>query len=167
MLCFTFDTNCMYAIEEGRPEAKKLLHCVDAARLKKIDLALLAISASEKQKGGAYLTSFEAFKTRVANIGLSDFELLKPMGYYDVTYWDWAIYVDDETLNLEKEIHKILFPKQTFEFHCPIDDPLHDLQWRKWINRKCDTQALWCHIHYARDVFVTSDSNFFRRWKDL
>ena len=30
----------------------------------------------------------------------------------------------------------------------------------KWINAKCDVQALWSHIHYRRQVFDASYANF-------
>ena len=36
---------------------------------------------------------------------------------------------------------------------------------REWINKKCDVQAMWCHIHYSGDAFVTSDTNFHKHTK--
>ena len=30
----------------------------------------------------------------------------------------------------------------------------------RWLNAKCDVQALWCHIREGDGVFVTSDRNF-------
>lgn len=30
----------------------------------------------------------------------------------------------------------------------------------KWLNAKCDVQAMWSHIHASNDVFVTEDQDF-------
>jgi hypothetical protein len=34
-----------------------------------------------------------------------------------------------------------------------------------WRNHKCDVLAMWCHIHYGGDVFVTTDRNFMKASK--
>lgn len=35
----------------------------------------------------------------------------------------------------------------------------------KWLNAKCDVLALWSHIYYGGDIFVTSDENFHKEKK--
>jgi hypothetical protein len=35
----------------------------------------------------------------------------------------------------------------------------------KWRNAKCDVLALWSHIRFNGDVFVTSDKNFWKQKK--
>ena len=30
---------------------------------------------------------------------------------------------------------------------------------------KCDVLAMWCHITFGGDIFITSDRNFFRKTK--
>ena len=43
----------------------------------------------------------------------------------------------------------------------PHDDPsVVEAEWR---NRKCDVLALWCHLNYGGDIFVTTDTNFMKR----
>jgi len=37
----------------------------------------------------------------------------------------------------------------------------------KWKNAKCDVQALWSHIQYCREIFVTSDKNFHLQSKKI
>jgi hypothetical protein len=34
-----------------------------------------------------------------------------------------------------------------------------------WLNRICDVQSMWCHLHYQNDIFVTSDGNFHKATK--
>jgi len=35
----------------------------------------------------------------------------------------------------------------------------------KWRNAKCDVLALWRHIHFNGDIFITSDKNFHQQRK--
>lgn len=60
MLTFTLDTNCAIAIAigEGRPEAKAIRALADAHARGKANVALVAITASERQKDGEPLESF-------------------------------------------------------------------------------------------------------------
>jgi len=37
--------------------------------------------------------------------------------------------------------------------------------WKKWLNAKCDVLALWSHIWYKGDIFVTRDEIFFNTTK--
>lgn len=164
MLTFTLDTNCIIAVEEERAEApavRKLsaAHATGTARV-----AVVAISASERQREGGRLHSFFTFEERLARLDLAHLELLFPMAYLDVAYLDRCVLADDAMLDLERRIHEVLFPTIEFAWtdYCharglkPDELPAD----HKWINAKCDVQALWSHIHYGREVFVTSDANF-------
>ena len=42
------------------------------------------------------------FREAVNDIGIGDLTILKPMGYYDVSYWDWAVYASDEMKELKE-----------------------------------------------------------------
>lgn len=113
---------------------------------------------------GGHLENFNEFKERIARLGLADLELLEPMGYWDITFWDFSIWCDDSMELLERGIHEVLFPSVPFLWahHCAdvgLDPKTsHPNNW--WRNAKCDVQAFWSHASRKRDVFVTSDQKF-------
>lgn len=91
------------------------------------------------------------------------------MGYFGVCFFDWCVSTDAEMVEQEKRLHEILFPKIEFDYvgFCaslgvaPSEGPPHG----RWLNAKCDVQALWCHIHEGGGFFVTSDGNFHKATK--
>jgi hypothetical protein len=84
-------------------------------------------------------------------------------------FWDHCLWADGAMINFERQIHQILFPSVEFLWkdYCRTNglDPLTVLLTSRWLNYKCDVQAIWSHIHYKRDVFVTNDQNFHRTGK--
>ena len=65
---------------------------------------------------------------------------------------------------MEQSIQDILFPsieRQWSDF-CRSRglDPEAVPKDSKWLNAKCDVLAMWSHVHYGHDVFVTGDANF-------
>lgn len=164
MHTFTLDTNCIIALDEERAEATAIRALLDAHASGDANVALVAISASEKQRGGGHLESFSEFQQRIASLGLAPLELLPPMFYWDVTYWDWCIWSDSEMEAEENKIHEILFPNVEFlwQDYCAVRGwkPNDVALTHGWRNPKCDVQALWSHIFHKRDVFVTTDRNF-------
>lgn len=161
---FTLDTNCVIAVDETRPEALAIQKLIHAHQASQASVGLVAISASERQQDGGHLENFDAFKERVARLGLGDLELLEPMCYWDITFWDFSLWCDEPMESLERSIHEILFPSVPFLWtdYCkelgadPKSTPLN----KKWRNAKCDVQAFWSHAYRKRDIFVTSDGNF-------
>lgn len=164
MRTFTLDTNCIVAIDEDRPEAKAIRALIDAQRLGKANVAVVAISASEKQQGGGYIQNFRDFQERLASLDLAHLEILKPMLYWGITFWDWSCFSSPDEIALEKKIHAALFPNMEFAWkdYCCANslDLATSNPTGKWRNCKCDVQAVWSHIQNRRNVFVTSDSNF-------
>jgi len=164
MTSFTLDTNCLLAVDELRPEAEDVRGLVTAHAEGMASVGLVAISASERQKSGQGLESFDEFKSRVANLGFGHLELLKPMMYWDVTFWDYCLWVDEAMQDVEQKIHQILFPNIEFLWsdYCAARglDRNNMAFDKKWRNAKCDVQAYWIHVHFKREVFVTSDRNF-------
>jgi hypothetical protein len=134
------------------------------------EVRLVATSASERQRGTIpYLRDFGDFQTRVTRLGLGHLELLAPILTLDVSFLGWSILAGDEDIALMERIHRVLFPGQRFHFKDAVATAgtgadLGTLE-RKWRNRLLDVQALWCHIHYGGDVFVTSDDNFHTQQK--
>ena len=160
----TLDTNCIVAVAEGRPQATAVVDMAAAHRAGTADVALVAISASERQLGNRKLENFIAFKERVGDLGLGHLRLLEPMFYFDITFWDYCIWSSDEMEQLEQRIHEVLFQTIPFKWldraaQLGIDPNAGGVDW-KWLNAKCDVQAFWAHTYHQRDVFVTSDANF-------
>ena len=165
----TLDTNCLIDVEEGRPAALSIKSLWDAHDDGKIQVRLVGISASERQPGGIFAPTIEVFLSKVEALGVGHLDILKPVGIWDVTYWDWMLWGPEGAEELLQEIHAILFPNMPFDYadYCmsaginPKDEPLDG----KWRNARCDVVALWTHIYYGGDVFITSDQNFHRAMK--
>ena len=149
------DTNCLIDLDEGRePRAGGLRQIVNAFRDPgRLELVAAAISASENAPPGSE-KAFAFFTDRLKRIGLADVRLLPPMGYYDVTFWGHALWVDDAMKRLEAQIHDILAP------NLEMDDTSNH---RRWINTKCDVQMVWCHVWHKTDVMVTSDGDILKK----
>jgi len=171
----TLDTNCIIDLEfnEGAaPELRRLLAKHDAGE---IDLQVAGIVASERLRVGGYSPTFSGFSERVHRLGSRAIRVLKPIGHWDVTYWDEGLWVDDLMTDLESRIHSILFSQPygwTDIARRERIDPAvvpdeTNAQWRKWRNRLCDSSAMWCHIYYGGDMFVTRDANFLESSKRL
>lgn len=164
MLSFTLDTNCVIALDEGRPEASAIRALADAHAAETATVGLVAISASERQRDGEPLENFALFQERIASLGLAHLDLLQPMCYWDVTFWDASLWVEPDMLELETKIQSILFPNIAVSWpeYCQGLglDPQTNTNDRKWKNAKCDVQAFWCHAFRHRDIFVTTDGNF-------
>jgi len=157
---YTLDTNCIIDLEEYRSGAKHIEKMLKAHKNNEIDLAVVAISASENQKNGKYNQNFEEFEKKLENIELDHLQMLLPMAYWDVAFWDHAVW--DGNPVLELSIHNILFNGT------PIEKPQeHGFPFKKWRRNKCDVQVAWAHVHYGRDVLVTSDKNFHKHAKEL
>ena len=62
MLTFTLDTNCLVAVDEGRPEAAAVRILAEAHVRGCADVAIVAISASERQRDGKMLDNFSQFR---------------------------------------------------------------------------------------------------------
>ncbi|CAH1091423.1 conserved hypothetical protein [Candidatus Nitrotoga sp. 1052] len=169
-LRFTLDTNCVVALDEGRPEGPAVRALADAHRTGRAHVAVCAIMASEKQRSGGHLESFDQFTDRLVRLGLDHLVLTLPMMYWDISFWNRCADGDeDEMENLERRIHEILFPGLEFLYkdHCLANgiDPEAIPPDRKWRNPKCDIQAFWSHAHARRNVFVSSDGNFHAQTK--
>ena len=141
---FTLDTNCIIAIDEQRAEASAIRKLCNAHASGLIDLAVIGISASEKQKSGDSLDNFQTFLNRLSRLGLQSCTILKPMLYLDICFFDWSYWASPEMEALEESIHRTLFPNIEFLWadFCMarnLDQNAIDHRWR---NAKCDIQAL-------------------------
>jgi len=168
MLSFTLDTNCIIDIAEARPGAAAIRSLATAHAEHRADVALVAVSASERQEGDTYFENYSEFATRIATLGLSQLPVLLPMHYYGVGFWGRGLRASADLKNRERAIHDTLFPNVSFSW---LDfasmkgispDSLKTAAAKQWRNTFCDRQMYWAHDHNKRDVFVTSDNNFLR-----
>ena len=164
----TLDNNCLISLGSKDGEYVKIKTLLDL-HPNQITLYISAIAASENQQGGRLYTNFAQFQQFLTEIGYGRCELLNPMLYLDISYLDHAILVDEQMVYIEQEIHNILFPNIPFRYseYCKRFgvDPDKGVVHRKWRRAKCDVQAMWCHIHYKSDIFVTQDNNFHKTTK--
>jgi hypothetical protein len=163
---FTLDTNCIIAVEKNEPVAGAIRKLIDHLA----DVAVVAMSASEKPKGRRSIRNFSEFQDRLAGLGWDHVNIILPMKYWDITFWDHDLWIDDGAMtDLERQIHTILFPTTQFlwQDYCRAKG-ISSTQTpfgTRWGNHKCDVQAIWSHINAGRSVFVTTDNNFLKTKK--
>lgn len=88
---------------------------------------------------------------------------LAPMMIWDVTFWDHCLWCNDEMQVLAGDIEQVLFAGSPRIDIANV--PEHSPDAAVWLNRVCDVQSMWCHIHYKNGIFVSSDSNFHKATK--
>jgi hypothetical protein len=109
-LKFALDTNCIIELDEQRAHAKELRKLSELARSGQIHLSVLGISASENQKGGGSLPNFSDFTARLTRLDLGHLEVLRPIGFWDVTYWDWSLDCEPADFQILDGIWRVIFP---------------------------------------------------------
>lgn len=165
---FTLDTNCIIAVDERRADASSVLDLAAAHFQGRASVAVVAISASENQKDGTPIEDFGQFSRRLETLGLGDLEVLPTLAYYGFAFFDHCVFASDAQIQRETQIHEILFPgiKLDWENYCKERQiSKDDFPDRKWINMRCDALAMWSHIAFGRDVFVTADEAFHQKGK--
>lgn len=159
----TMDNNCLISVKNKEAEHIQIRGLIDL-HPRHITLYIPAIAASENQQGAILHTNFAQFQEFLEQIGCDKCELLNPMAYFGISYFDHAVYADANMESIERKIHSILFPNIPFQYAEYRKrfrlDPNNEIVDRKWRNAKCDVQAMWCHIYYGNDTFVTGDRNF-------
>ena len=174
MVNITIDTNCLVDLELHEGAVDELHRLVAAHDAGRVTINVPGIGASERLKDGSIAENFSLFKNRLRKLASREFQILKPLLYWDIAYVGWAVVGRDETIKLERQIHEILFPETCFRWVEQAKakglDPNQEImpthkELIKWRNRKCDTLALWCHIFYEKDIFVTRDGNFHKTTK--
>ncbi len=164
MLSVTLDNNCIIDLEQNRQATPHLKRLIQMHIDGKINLRVAAISASERKPDDTYISHFDEFKERITAVGLGEVEILATPLYVGLGYVGYSLAGGRELEELERKIQGILFPTIEFEYSdfCKKHglDPDSGKAWRKWVNAKCDVLALWSHIWYDGDIFVTSDKDF-------
>jgi hypothetical protein len=164
MLNVTLDNNCIIDLEQNRPAAPHIKRLIQMHSNQEINLRVVAISASERKPDGTYVSNLNEFKERIAAVGLADAKILPTIAYLGIAFLGYCLLSGGALEELERKIQGILFPKIELEYgdFCKKrgSDPDDRKVWRKWVNRKCDVLALWSHIWYGGDIFVTRDQDF-------
>lgn len=157
--------NCIIDLEKGKVTAPSVKKMIQLHKDRKITLRVVAISASERKPDGTYASSFNEFKERITRLGMMDVEILKPILYWGIAFWDYCVWGGGWLSELERKIQEILFPEIEMEYkeYCPNLN--NKEKRRKWVNAKCDVLALWSHIWNDGGIFVTNDTNFHKKTK--
>jgi hypothetical protein len=161
VLRFVLDTNCIIDLEEGRPDSAFLAPLIASWKAGKIELAIVAVSASENQRGGVIHQTYQVFEEKLRRVGLSDAFELMPLGIWDVFYWGHFLWSDDEMVDLANQIRNVLFPGIPSN---PLQNPVEEYVWR---NQLCDVLVAWCCIFHEWGTLVTRDRNFHDNRSDL
>jgi hypothetical protein len=124
---------------------------------------VVEIGASEMRQRGIRPDRFDLFEELLEKAGIRELPRLMPMMIWDVTFWDHGLWSDDVMSNRATEIEQILFgDSPRIEIAGETQD---SSKFAAWLNRICDVQTMWSHMHYANDIFVTSDRNFHKATK--
>jgi len=160
----TLDTNCLINLENHAGPWAEVSELVNAHGEGAVLVFVCAMSASEGQQSGGRLSNFSEFEGWIEKIGCAKLGHILPMGYYGVSFWGHARYASEEGRRLEMLIHDALHPEIEFRYDefCAAHslDPGAVPIRRRWLNAKCDVQALWSHINAGNHIFVTEDRRF-------
>jgi hypothetical protein len=113
MQAFTLDTNCLIAVAKGEPGADAIQALANAHAEHRADVAVVAISASENPRISPY-TNFAEFRGWLGSIELGHLNIIFPMCYWGVSFWGHCLWGDGAMINIERQIHEILFPSVKF-----------------------------------------------------
>ncbi|MBD3359572.1 MAG: hypothetical protein GF365_02595 [Candidatus Buchananbacteria bacterium] len=158
MYSFTLDHNAIIDLEEKREQ--NYLYLSNFLIQNFEQLSITAVSASENPP----IRNFSDFKNKILSISelknIKDEQILKPLGIYDFSYYDWCLLGDgpgQPMIKLKEDIISILFPNLL---------PIHNLDY-KARNNLADVMTFWCHVYHKKKIFVTSDNNFHKKSEKL
>jgi len=163
----TFDYNCIISIENNEYTSnnlKKLLFLHDNGI---VNIFVPAISGNEKLPGGKYSNSLTQFVNRINLLSKKPIDIIHSLTYFDMCFYDHCRFPSEEMINLDHNIHKILYPNEPIclqEYIQKMNLPKDEFS-KVWMNHRCDVISLWCHIFHKNDIFVTNDKNFFKKTK--
>ncbi len=162
----TLDTNCLINLENRTSQHKSVRALIDAHRAGKLVACVPAIAASENQPGGMRRTNYKEFQAWLEQLDAADLKEVPPMGYWGIMFWGHGVWSSERARQVERAIHDVLHPRITFEYadYCAEHDldPAAKPTDRRWLNAKCDVQAMWSHIHAENNAFITEDRRFLR-----
>lgn len=156
----TLDHNCIINLENRTATGKiiEAIVCNDSNRCYVVN-----IGASEMRERGVRPDKYDKFEELLESAHIAHLPRLNPMMISNVTFWGRCVWRGEQSNKLAADIEEALFSKAPAIdiSSAPIDSPL----WRKWLNRQCDVQGMWCHIKHQNDIFLTTDHNFTKKTK--
>lgn len=158
----TLDRNCLIDVEENRqPHVEAVLQLRKLSEAGAVLLSAPASAASELQHPDKEpITNFAQFVRWVHGLGFKDIEFLAPICYFGLSFWGHCLLGGGPAQALEERVHSVIAPE------VPYQSPPDQVS-RRWRNRKCDVQAVWCHVYYGTDVLCTRDDALIRRSRRL
>lgn len=119
MIKVTLDHNCIISLENAllgkaspkdAENAQYLRPLVALHNPPLIIVSAAAIGASERLPNGGYNHNFADYEARIARLGLLrlDTPMPMPLGHWDMTYYDRAVWSGAAAENLERAIHNIM-----------------------------------------------------------
>lgn len=155
----TMDTNCLLAVdnkEAGYEAIEKILNLHHAGN---VDVRVVATTAAENILANP--NPFEVFLALLKKTGFDRCEILKPLGRYNMYFYDHAVYASPEDERLENQVWEVLFPG----ISPASPEPGSPEAIKRWNNKMCDCQMIHSHIKYGGEVFITQDQNFMKQSK--
>lgn len=158
----TLDRNCLIDLEERRrPFDEAVEDLLRLAERDEVHLSIPASAASERPRPGANrVKNFAQFKRWVQSLGFTNVEYLAPILYLDVGFLGHAVLGGGKGQELENRIHDVVAPK------LPRQAP-ETQEHGRWLNAKCDIQAIWCQVTYGTDILATRDKRLIRKLPNL
>jgi len=171
----TLDWNCVIEVEECRPQATYVNELICCHRQKRVEVALLAASASENSKSKRFPGNAEVFKHRISELGWQDLPIVPMPAIIGLSYWNFSYLVgDDEVFKRDMDaIWRAIapnIPREPSE-HLPTGMQMTEVAIQsealsRWRNTWCDVISAYSHIHDGRDIFVTNNTRDFQRNSD-
>ncbi|MFC4158302.1 hypothetical protein [Chitinimonas lacunae] len=154
----TIDRNVIFAAEKEED-------CTEAARElfrlhndQTIQICISSANLVENNKEGKDIVPEGEWLAYCERIGLIKPQMLDYPFCWEMGSWGHTS-ATEEGWALEEEIHAILSPQEPLDLCAELQDPKTQ---RKVRNAKGDVFALWSHIWYDNDYFVTIDGGFHR-----
>ena len=155
----TLDHNVVIDLANGSPRVDRIRAAVTG---RSHQCFVVDVGASEMRQRGINPDRYDLFEQLLLQAGIDALPRLAPMMIWDVTFWDHGLWCDEQMAGQAKQIEDILFGESpAIAIPTDLDGP----NATTWLNRTCDVQTMWCHLHYQNDIFVTSDGNFHKATK--
>ncbi len=167
----TLDWNCIISVENDEVAKDDILVLVEAHRSAKIDVALLATSASENTKSKRFPGNASLFRDRVKKLGFDHLPIVPMPAVSDLSYYDFCYWVEDsdEFNSTFDKIWSVIASRTSRDFESYLtptqalaDGAIQSEECSKWRNSWCDVMSAYSHIHAKRDVFVTQNTKDFQ-----
>lgn len=156
----TLDHNCIIHLDRRTAIGQKVETIVSSPNY---ECFIVNIGASEMREKGVRPDQYGKFEELLESARIARLPRLNPIMIWDVTFWDKCVWGSEETFKFAAAIEAALFSEAPSISFGPddTDSPMR----RKWVNRQCDVQGMWCHIQNQNDVFLTTDGNFTKETK--